>query len=140
MRYISCVVGDLTIESYQPLLPPSSKQLVYIAGPISAPLESMRKANVAVAETACVGLLQMGYSIYCPHTMTSGFTIYEYEAGLTYETWMEQARCVIPRCDLICMLPGWAKSRGAREEYNLAATEGHPILYARRKRRHEDED
>lgn len=48
--------------------------------------------------------------------------------GLTWEEYMELAQDLLSLCDMVCVLPGHRKSKGARIEVRLAKDAGMPVI------------
>lgn len=87
----------------------------YISGPLSAATAEAKAANVARMRAAEAALQAAGMQTVCP-----------LDNGLPHTaTWEEHMRADIPMMlapgvDTVALLDGWADSRGARLEYDLA--------------------
>lgn len=85
----------------------------YISGPISAPTPEKRAANLAKFHEAEAALVALGHSVANPA-----------KNGLPESAhWEEHMRAdikLLMDCDTVALLDGWADSRGARIEYQLA--------------------
>lgn len=86
---------------------------VYTAGPLSADTESQKQAFRDRMRAAEAALKATGHEVVCP-----------LDNGLHVDAkWEEHMRADIPlmlTCDTVALLDGWADSRGARIEYQLA--------------------
>lgn len=86
---------------------------VYTAGPLSAATEEQRQAFRDRMRAAEAALKAAGHEVVCP-----------LDNGLHVDAkWDEHMRADIPlmlTCDTVALLDGWADSRGARIEYQLA--------------------
>ena len=51
--------------------------------------------------------------------------------GATWEDYMKTDIVQLTSCDVICMLKGWRRSRGARLEYRIAKALGLKVIYER---------
>ena len=90
--------------------------VLYIAGPYSAPTEDGIENNIDVARDAGRRLLDLGYSVIIPHTMTGHM---EGPHGL----FLQADLAIIDRLDpgdALYMLEGWQHSRGSRREWRRA--------------------
>jgi hypothetical protein len=91
-------------------------QVIYVAGPYSAPTEDGVEANIDRAREAGRRLLDLGYAVIIPHTMTGHM---EGPHDLFLQADLEIIRRLQPG-DGLYMLRGWQYSRGARREWRLA--------------------
>ncbi len=101
------------------------KFVIYVAGPYRAPTWGGVKKNVADAMDVAAELLEAGYTVICPHSMTHGFEMY----GLANDVFLESDLELVRRCDALVMLPGWQSSRGSRAEHELATSLDKHITY-----------
>lgn len=89
---------------------------VYIAGPITGDPNYKEKFTAVGAKLALLGLAPVDPT--------------EAPEGLTYKEYIDEGLAKLTKCDMICMLPGYGESRGARVEYMYAVAVGMPILVA----------
>lgn len=90
---------------------------LYIAGPMS----DLPDSNYPAFHAAAAKLRALGYEVENPAENPEP----------ACKSWLGYMRLAIPqvaRCDAIVMLPGWAQSRGAKVEHQLAVGLGLPIL------------
>ena len=93
-----------------------SKKLIYIAGPITSNPDTYYIKFLIVESF----LTSLGYDVYNPARL---------KEGLDYKFYVDDGLKNLMRCDAICMLPDWTKSKGACLEHHYAETIGIPILY-----------
>jgi dienelactone hydrolase len=89
--------------------------VAYTAGPYRS-IEGVWGAhkNIEAARVVARKLWGMGYSVICPHSNTAHFDGADYEDA---DTFIEGDLELLRRSDVIVMLPGWQKSRGATIEH-----------------------
>ena len=98
---------------------------VYIAGPYSAEGSLAETFNIMQAAEAAAIYLKQGYAVFCPHTMTSIIDRqYNRDKVLDWQDWMINDIYFLQKCDIIHLLPGWEKSKGATMEYMIAKSLG----------------
>ena len=100
-------------------------EVVYIAGPYTARLQRDIEKNVERARQVAIELLQQGYAVICPHTMTHRFEKEIPDVKVFYESDCELVR----RCDSIYMLMFYTDSRGAMRELQVARDCGKRIYF-----------
>lgn len=89
---------------------------IYISGPITG--QKNYRGKFARCERA---LLHLGHTPMNPATVSEGFS---------YEDYMKICRAMLEVCDAIFMMPGWAKSEGARIERDWAIEDLElPVFY-----------
>lgn len=92
--------------------------LLYLAGPMSG----LPDWNYPAFHKAAAELRAAGYEVINP-------------AEVNPDTTQPWAACLraclaeVVRCDVIAMLPGWEKSKGARLEHHVAIELGVPAIY-----------
>ncbi|MCF8566890.1 DUF4406 domain-containing protein [Alicyclobacillus tolerans] len=94
-----------------------TKQRVYISGPMTGYEDYNRPAFHAMASQ----LKDAGYRVYNPADVV-----------LETDDWAQYMKihlAVLPTCDLVVVLPGWQKSRGARLEVANAHFLGIPVKH-----------
>lgn len=101
----------------------TNRKLLYIAGPYRAPTINGIHNNIAEARRRMEWAWLNGYVPLCPHT-NSAFT-----DGLVSDTVL-LAGCLklLSVCDVVLLMHGWAKSKGALRERNLAIQLGKEII------------
>ena len=107
----------------------TEKKLVYVAGPYRSKDQWGVAANIQIAERHSMYLIRQGYAVFTPHKNTAHYEYYEDGETITWETWLEIDMCVLKRCDIIYMIPGWEKSRGSVAELEEAKRLGLEIIY-----------
>jgi hypothetical protein len=85
--------------------------VVYLSGPMSGLKDFGRKA-FSEAETI---LKKRGYRVLNPAWLPG---------GMRYDQYMAISMSMLQQADIICLLPGWKKSKGANAEYALAKSLG----------------
>lgn len=112
-----------------------SREVVYIAGPFTAP-------TVEGMVTFCNAAIEVGKRVRAfglvpmvPHISLCGGMALRLESQLIFEapplTWEEamvDCRELLQRCDAVLMVEGWERSRGATEERELAKACGIPVF------------
>lgn len=97
-------------------------ELVYIAGPISAPTEAEREANIRNAEHVYRELIQIGIAAVCVHS-----TARRLWGRVSEEAALAADLVLLARCDAVLLTPGWQTSRGTAIEIAHAAELGIPV-------------
>lgn len=97
-----------------------SRKRIFIAGPVTGSGEVIE--NMERAADAATELIDLGYSIYCPHS--HGFHL-DPACRLKHKTWLEISLAWLPYCDAVLRLPG--ASGGADQECRAAFDRGIPI-------------
>ena len=91
------------------------RKLAYLAGPYSGDIEK----NLAAAIDIAAQLVELGYSVVCPHANTHYVHLRMIEKGMTPLDpiqWNEFDFEILRRCDILVMMPNWKESTGARLE------------------------
>lgn len=78
----------------------------YIAGPISGVPDYKARFFVVEQYLSAYGIIAVNPAVL-PY-------------GLTHEEYMRICKAMIDVCDMVVMLDGWTRSKGAREEYDYA--------------------
>ena len=104
---------------------PSRATLVYVAGPVSDLLRCNRKINIARAEFVGLAICHVGFTPVIPHKLFEGWEAYNY----TNEEFYEMDLHILSRCQAICMVVGWQRSRGAKLEFAFAEENQIPVIY-----------
>lgn len=125
-------------ESQQPL-PPAALTLdpkyfttgtLYLAGPYFNPDASVRAARARAYAAATSVLQLMHFSVFSP--ISQGHATHEFlpeEVSHDHDFWMRQDLPMLKLCDVmvVLLLPNWQKSRGLREEVQVAKDFDKPI-------------
>lgn len=99
-------------------------KLAYIAGPYRAKTIFQVQANIRKAAEIALKYWKAGCAVICPHTNTAFF-----DGECPDQVWLDGDLEMVSRCDVIVMVPGWEKSRGACVEHELAVGLGKQIIY-----------
>lgn len=92
------------------------RKRLYLSGPMSG-IEDM---NYPAFDAAALRLRASGYEVENPA---------ENPPCRSWADYMRLALVQIARCDVIGMLPGWEKSKGARLEHHIATELGMGVIY-----------
>ena len=98
-------------------------RLIYIAGPYRSDSKEGIEQNIQKAREAAIWLWQHGWAVICPHMNTAHF-----DGIASDQTFLDGTMEMLKRCDAICIIPGWTKSRGSIAEFKLAHKLGLQIL------------
>ncbi|KAA0888728.1 DUF1937 family protein [Oryzomonas rubra] len=106
------------------------RQIVYVAGPYTAPTREGIQANIDKAEAIGKMLLLQGDTPLIPHRITGHWDADPRFSGMTARDWMNDV-CLplLDRCDAIIMCPGWINSPGSLQEHQHAVVTGKLIMY-----------
>ena len=88
--------------------------MTYISGPITGIKDYSER--FAQAETA---LAKQGHTVINPAKVLSLLP-----DGLSHSEYMVISMALLSLCDTICMIDGWADSKGAKQEFLWAANNG----------------
>jgi len=99
--------------------------LVYIAGPISAPTLEEKYTNIDKGKKVAELLAEKGINFFCPHTHSADFG---HLAPVGF--WYEQDLKFLAICDLFLLLPGWEDSKGCLVEKEFAVLNNKKIFYS----------
>jgi hypothetical protein len=92
--------------------------MIYISGPITNADTNIQLGNLQEFDKAATLLRAVGYTVFNPA---------EQEAGKTYAEYMLADLTALLECSAMVQLPGWAKSRGALIEYDIACALALPV-------------
>lgn len=119
----------------------SSREVVYIAGPYTAPSAALVAANINDALKAAREVEAAGAVALVPHVAAGDFEAAPvkpvegprcpvlYVKDIPWEQAMARCRALLPLCTAVLALPGWERSRGAQEEIGLASRLGIPVFF-----------
>ena len=93
-----------------------STEIVYVSGPMTGLPDFNRPAFDAKADE----IWESGHAVLSPADI-------EGEVWWTWQDWMREALKLQLKADVVHMLPGWRKSRGARIERRLALILGQRV-------------
>jgi len=101
---------------------------VYISGRFSSPDPKQREKNIRLADKYALKIWKLGFDVFCPHTMTQSWVgkVKYWEMICSDLNWLSV-------CDILFLLPGWQKSRGARVEVEVALKLGIPVYQSFKK-------
>lgn len=101
-------------------------KLVYIAGPYRSGTTFGLKKNIDKAERVAVKYWQLGYAVICPHKNTSFL-----DGTCSDKVFLDGDLEMLKRCDVIVMMKGWQKSKGAKTELFFAKANKIKVIYAK---------
>lgn len=117
-------------------------RVVYVSGPYRARTIFGVFLNIWKARRVAMELWKRGYAVICPHMNTAFFPQGAAFAGKEEENHINYVRGdiaminrMIPRYDVIAMLPGWENSEGAIEEFQVAMKRGLLVIYCNSRNR-----
>lgn len=93
------------------------KLVIYIAGPYTGDSAKEISENVQNAERVGQEILRRGHVALCPHSMTHDWDI---GTGLGYQVFIDSDLVLLERCDAICMVHGYGRSKGSMGELKRA--------------------
>jgi len=99
-------------------------KIAYIAGPYRADTINGIVQNIRKAEDVAIKYWKKGYAVLCPHKNSSLF-----DGILPDDVWLKGNLEMLKRCDIIVMMQGWEKSKGAITEHELAYDLGIEVVY-----------
>lgn len=103
---------------------PKYIDLVYVAGPYSAPTKAGRAANIKAAWLVGCQVATLGVYPVVPHMNTAHMDDLQ-----DWQWWIDATLELMLRCNAVLMMEGWEKSRGARGEEAAAKRFGIPVFY-----------
>lgn len=103
-----------------------NKEVVYVAGPYTAPTLSELRSNIERARMAGAWLILKDKAPVIPHSNLDGVERY---VCMGWEDYTKASLPLLEKCDSVYMLSGWEKSREAKMEHRLACRLGKKIYY-----------
>ncbi|GEM_PF-4935835 len=112
-----CSFGWLenSLEPIEPDQPKPTRQTVYLAGKITG--DNSYKEKFSRAHSA---LLYKGYMVLSPHILPLGFS---------QDAYMRITAAMLAECEVVCFLPDWRDSIGAKTEMKQAIELGKTIIF-----------
>lgn len=119
----------------------ASREVVYIAGPYTAPSAALIAANINDALRAAREVEAAGAVALVPHVAAGNFEAVAvkpvegprcpvlFTKDTSWDEAMARCRALLPLCAAVLALPGWERSRGATEEVALASRLGIPVFF-----------
>jgi len=116
-------------------------RVAYISGPYRAGTFRGVIENIRKAEAVAIELWEMGYAVICPHTNTALFPEGAGEPYYDEQQYkvippidyikgdLEIISRLVPRSDVIIMLPGWKDSEGSKSELHAAMARSLKICF-----------
>lgn len=98
--------------------------VVYLAGPYRALTPWLVEYNCRVAEEATLALMKLGVPVITPHLIGRNFDK-EVPDDLVLGIMQE----LMLKCDVVVVLPDYAKSAGTKAEIELAKRHEMPVLF-----------
>jgi hypothetical protein len=117
-----------------------SQEVVYIAGPYTAPDAFQIAEHINAALVVGKAVERLGQVALIPHIAAGDFFCFVarsqdgercpalYSLETPWETAMDRCRALLPLCAAVVMVEGWEHSRGACEEKALAEALGIPVF------------
>lgn len=99
-------------------------KVAVISGPYRADTINQTVENIRFAEKYAKKYWELGYSVICPHKNTALF-----DGVLPDYVWLEGAKELIKRADVLVCIPGWQDSIGSMGEHDFASWIGKKIIY-----------
>jgi hypothetical protein len=94
----------------------AKKYRAYIAGPMS----NLPEFNYPLFNQVAAEVESYGYDVYNP--------AYRTDTSLPWAQYMRENIAELTQCDVIVLLPGWGKSRGATLERAIAVALEMPVV------------
>ncbi len=103
-----------------------NRKIIYTAGPITTASLNERWVFHMNARTMARDIWASGHAAICPHLNT----MFMDGPDIADEVFYKGDEDIIRRCcDAMVMLPGWQKSKGSRNERQLAFNISIPVFY-----------
>ena len=99
-------------------------KVIYIAGPYRSDCDNGVFENIIHARGAAQRLWHEGWAVVCP-AMNSAFMSEGNDDSIFLQGDLE----ILARCDAVYLLSGWAESRGAQAELELAQSLDLEVIY-----------
>lgn len=95
-----------------------------ICGPYRADSINEVVKNIRFAEKYAEKYWKLGYCVICPHKNTALF-----DGILPDQVWLEGAKEMIKRSDVLVVIPGWPDSSGSSDEIDWAISLNKELIY-----------
>ncbi len=109
-------------------------ELVYLASPYSHPDDNVREMNYKIISKIASEMVSEGKVVMSP--ISYGHNLLNYtDMPSDWDFWYNFCVTFLLRCDrlVVCMMPGWDKSRGVAEEIEIAIANNIPVEYIKPK-------
>lgn len=109
---------------------PLLSEVYYFASPYSSPDAYIKELRYLQAIDIATQLIKKGYTLIEPIAM-SHHHAQRFDLPTGYQFWQERDRKLIDCSDavIVCMLEGWDKSVGVKDEINYALVQNKPVYY-----------
>jgi hypothetical protein len=108
-------------------------EIVYLGGPYTHPLPSVRKARFESVTRAAAELIERGRIVYSPLTMTHPVDLVLARDGDTLgsDYWVQFDEAFMEFCSemVVLRLSGWKNSSGVRREISFFEKKGRPVSF-----------
>lgn len=99
-------------------------KVAYISGPYRSDSLEGVIGNIARARAVALKYWKLGYAVICPHLNTALF-----DGACPDSVWLEGDIEILKRCDVIVMMVGYEKSKGAKAELAAAKAVGLEVIF-----------
>jgi len=99
-------------------------RVAYISGPYHGDTIWETVQNIRLAEAVALDYWKKGYAVICPHKNSALF-----DGAAPESIWIAGDLEILSRCDVIVMIAGWRKSKGAQLELERARELGLEVIY-----------
>lgn len=112
---------------------PSAHNIIYLACPYTHPESRMRESRFELATRAAAKLIQQGYIVYSPITMTHPLDVVlaGEDNTLGSDYWVQFDEAFMAACTemVVLQLDGWEQSRGIQREIEYFRAHGKPVRF-----------
>jgi len=110
-----------------------TSQIVYLASPYTSGTASQRKRRFEMCNTAAAKLIEAGYIVFSPITMTHPIDLLlaKKEQTLGSDYWVKFDEAFMKMCSAIVILciDGWRESKGVKREIEYFRKNGKKVEY-----------